>query len=399
MATKISEGAMTLTLDAERLYKALDKLGEKSKEGGEKAGKGFQAGAGESFKFGVFASLGAKAIEGLAKGFETIISKAGEFKEKISAGEMQVSPVDSQAINVSATAIERIGKGLERLLIQVIGKLGPTFTMVADAFEEMEPSIKPVIDWLGSALEQIMSIGIEVFFAIKSAVATVIEVIEGWIGKTFDLGDTWTTVQDVIVGIMRVIGKVGAYAFDIIAAAMGVVAIGVGLLIRAFGNLIDLFRRVVSLAKELPDELRPPGLDRFIAGVEDTSATVLAAGHNVQNWGEKQLRTFGDSAKKVDGIIDGIANRARARLNKAKDVANQIEAIQAKYEYKPVAAVQAGSAELASIQARFTSEFMFNPKLEDMRKEQAELQKKQLEEQKKGNKHLERLGLDKWSLM
>lgn len=82
-------------------------------------------------------------------------------------------------------------------------------------------------------------------------------------------------------------------------------------LVEGFGLVLDVFKDLVSLAKKLPESMRPRGLDDFIAGVERLKKGTGDVSKGLDAWGRKQIdNLLGEkSAERVRKWFDNLGKK------------------------------------------------------------------------------------------
>lgn len=139
-----------------------------------------------------------------------------------------------------------------------------------------------------------------------------------------------------------------------------------GVLVKTLGFVVTAFGKLVGLAKELPDAIRPAWVEGFANAVKEAGDAVDKTGEDMLNWGAKNLSSLGESEKAVGKFFSNL------RAEKIPDV---------ELKLKPVQYVAAGAFEKKSREA-FTAEVNFrergklqNPALDVANKQLAAIQK------------------------
>jgi hypothetical protein len=377
---KIAEGSVVLSLDAQQLNKGLASAATKAKQTGDKMGDAITGGgkgggsAAGWMKAGFWGAVGAgmaigifEGVKGIGEGLKWLGEKALDLKDKLQSGKLTLPPALSKGVGLATSTLEKLGESIDTIAAGAITALAPTFAMVAEVIQGWLPTLQPVFAWLGQVLETTVSLGFELFDALASVISPIVDAVTNWIDETFALGEQWGTVESVIVGALKAVAKVGAYAWDVLKVGAGGVAIAVGYLVKSFGTLIDGFKNIANLADKLP--IKPAWLSSFQVGLSAISIGTKKAGNDIMDWGQSQIDAFGQSAQAMDFAIDALAMKARQRRERAvKDA----EEVRAKLEYKAVAAVEFGSKDFASSRARFQTEGLLRNVAKEQLKEQKE---------------------------
>lgn len=358
-------------------------------------------------------------FEGGAAGLRQMVEEGRRFT---------LSDQEAAKVEAANDAISRMKLSLEFLKSKVVVALAPAFERVGNflktAFEKAQPAVEwlirnfhnimlvispayraitllvkiltgvwerirgqvqPVIDWIVEAWETATMVIEAVWDEVVSVVVDLITQVVDWISNAITsviewgkevgiLGNTFMSARDLILMVFRAIGKAGAYVWDTIKAGVGAVAIAIGFIVeKVFTRLVDAFHSVASLAKELPDSIRPTWVNSFVDGVGRARDAVHAGGVGMQRWGREQINAWGSSAAAVDRWFDNLGSR---RAEAAAAERARIEEIASKpVEYKAVAAMTKGSKEAWSVEARFRTEGMLNPQLDAQQRQLQEAQR------------------------
>jgi hypothetical protein len=207
------------------------------------------------------------------------------------------------------------------------------------------------------------------------------------------VGEGIPSVGDVIVEVFCAVGIAVSYAWDTIKAGHGVIALVAGVIVEGFGLVVKAFKEVVSLAKELPESLRPAGLDNFIAG-DKVDASISAAVGKMKDWGKNAVVGFGNSAKKFSAWLDN-ALKKKNKLAEAVPLNDTMSSLTASTP-KFAAALAPATKEAYSLILK--NQFGMNGG-KDVAKEQLKevkkankLNEKKLQEQKKLNDLMGKIG-------
>lgn len=219
------------------------------------------------------------------------------------------------------------------------------------------------------------------------AIAPILEVIgkllKNLTAQVSEWSQAWGVSTPQVVGWLKSIAIGAAYLWDTFKVGQGLVMVVFGAVAHAVGYVIDAFKSLVDLAKELPDEMRPKWVDDFAKSLEGAAKVAHDVGRE-EFWGAKEkFNQFGQSAKDIEKMFDGIGK-------KSKDITKELkqQAAQGQAEYHGVEAALKGSTQAYSAQVRFNFESLFGP--------QQKIEEKQLEEQRKMNEKLDRV-IDIWA--
>ena len=317
----------------------------------------------------LLATMGEEAGKKLAP----LLNKSRDELKAFTA-QFAVSNAEMQRVKAADDAMRRVTASMSSLWRRVVVSIAPVVEAVAGHLTKAFEKLQPVFDWVLRGLTTHWGILIDVVGEAVSAIGEVISSVVAWVSEITGIGTTTEKIEDVVTGAWRAIGIAGAYCWDSIKAGVGAAAIAVGYLSEGVAELISVFADLAGLMKELPDELRPTGLDGFIAETERVRDSVKNAGLDMQKWGASTFEKFGQSAEQVRRWFD-----EREKKKKLEVAAEQKAAIKAPSEsrYAPVAAAIAGTREAYSAEAKFRGESRLNPQLD--------AQKKMVQEQQRGN--------------
>lgn len=346
-----------------------------------KGGQAIAAVGGALAAVAPYALAGAAAIGvmglaafGLYKGAE----QAAEVFKKMSGslsfsnGQM-LKPEQLAGVRLALKSWENAQQSIEVMWEKIAVALAPVVTMlgefITDGLAKLEPYIMAAVD----GFSELVSIGIIFASDLLDGILQVIDGFVKWFTQITGIEGQFKSMGEVVRAVLKGIAKAGAYAWDVIKVGVGAVAIAIGFIVeQGFSRLIGVFADLVGLMKELPDELRPAGLDRFIAGVERTRDAVRDGGKGMREWGKRQIDSFGQSAAAVDAWFDNVDNRQKQMI---KNAAARQEAFKP-LNYTAVGAAVKNSKEAWSIEAKFKTEGQFR---------QQQIDQQQLQEQRRAN--------------
>jgi hypothetical protein len=281
-----------------------------------------------------------KMFEGGAEGLKKMQDEARELGIAITKEQAEQMGAAGDAVNNAKKAFKGAGQ-------QIMAALAPGVEKVANMALAVMKYLKPAFDWFGRGLTRLFDLGVFVFEQIAVGVKMVVNGVGELVGDLFGFAGEMPTIQDAITGAFRFIGSAGAWAWDIIKVGAGGVAIAAATIVDGFSLVVKVFKDVVSLAKELPEDLRPAGLDRFIAGVDKFDAGVKDTAVGLRAWGDKQFANFGKSAADFNRALDEALKPKEKGKELGKEMAQGIEE-----ELEPIklsAAILKGSKEAYSL--------------------------------------------------
>ena len=314
--------------------------------------------------------------EEAGKKLAPLLSKSKEELNKLT-GQFAVSSAEMKKIQQADEAMKKATASISAVWRKVIVAIAPVIEMLSNRLTQVIEYLQPLFEKVFRAITTHWGVIIDIVSEVFDAIGEVISVVGEWITELFGLQNVTMTVEEVVLGVWRAIGTGAAYVWDTIKAGAGVIAIVAGLIVEGFGYVVEAFKEVITLAKELPDSLRPDWLDAMIAGTERFEKSVKDTGKQMKKWGTGTFDNFGKSADQVGKWFD---NRKDQKPEDKKGMAKApIE--DKKATYTAVAAATKGSKEAISIESRWKTNNMINP----MKNEAI----KQLEEAKRTNKLLQ----------
>jgi hypothetical protein len=281
-----------------------------------------------------------KMFEGGAEGLKKMQDEARELGIAITKEQAEQMGAAGDAVNNAKKAFKGAGQ-------QLLVAIAPGVEKIAAVATSMVKYLKPAFDWFGRWFTRTFELNVFLFEQVATGVRMVVDGIGEFLGGMFGVVGEMPTIQDAITGVWRAIGTTGAYAWDIIKVGAGAAAIAAATVVDGFSLVVKVFKDVVSLAKELPEDLRPAGLDRFIAGVDKFDAGVKDTAVGLRAWGDKQFANFGKSAADFNRALDEALKPKEKGKELGKEMAQGIEE-----ELEPIklsAAILKGSKEAYSL--------------------------------------------------
>lgn len=315
-------------------------------------------------------------FEGGEEGLKTLVAEA----EKLG---FALSEADGKAIEEANDAVRRTEKAVDGLWNKLVVALAPAVQFVADTLTSWIVKAQPVFDWLARAFTQTFEIASAIWDAISVAVQGVFEWVMNLADGVITFAAGMPTVQQVIVGMFRAVGTAAAYVWDVIKAGAGIVTFVASVFVDGFGLIVKVFKEVVKLAKQLPEELQPAGLDGFIDGIQQFEDSVHGAAQKMRDWGKGAVLDFGKSARDFNAWLD----RALMKKKKIEEPFKGGPGLQAEMmvfePFKLAGAIEKGTKEAYSLSVRNKfGEFM--PKKDKVEDEL----KKGNRQREKGNERL-----------
>jgi hypothetical protein len=351
----IGKLALTVTANAAPLTKDLDAIEKKTAATGKAVEKNLKAGGEGGGGPGLFAFLGGAAgaaavaaIGAIGKGLGMALGLMESVRAE--AGKLGVffSAIDSDKIDQANRSFGQLKGVALGLFGQVLAAAEPAITAVSGVLMDFIRQATPAIVWLTDKVGTGLAYAFKAVFGfVEIVVKQVVALWESFAGAEavasfFDKFPDWGSIVKAVLKGMA-IGF--AYVWDTVKA-------GAGMAISSFGKLAEV---VGNVAKRL-------GFD--------WGEQVRSIGLAAQATGNKMVFSFGKTHDEVNKLFDDIDKRAAS--GPAKFV-----------PYQATAALIAGSTQEYSVRAKFAMEGKLNPQLD--------VQKQQLQEQKRGNDLLNKL--------
>lgn len=281
-----------------------------------------------------------KMFEGGAEGLKKMQDEARELGIAITKEQAEQMGAAGDAVNNAKKAFKGAGQ-------QIMAALAPGVEKIANMAGALVKWLKPAFDWFGRWFTRTFELNVFLFEQIATGVKMVVNGVGEFLGGMFGITGEMPTIQDAITGVWRAIGTTGAWAWDIIKFGAGAATVAASKLVEGFGLLVGAFKDVVGLAKELPERLRPEGLDAFIAGVERFDKGVDGTAARMKAWGEGAMNGLGKSAADFNRALDDALKPKEKGKELGKEMADGIEE-----ELEPIklsAALLRGSKEAYSL--------------------------------------------------
>lgn len=287
----------------ESLLKIADKF-EKAEDAGDKARILVDA-------FGKSGQKLAPMFKDGAKGIEEMVQEAKDLGITFDAKTGQQIEAANDAITKVKSAFKGLGK-------QFLIFIAPMVEGVANFVTKTVKLLRPTIDWMLRGFRTLEKIGAGMWEAIEKAAQDANQWITQTFSGMFDFMGEMPTIEEVVVGVFRAIGVSAAMAWDVIKLGAGVAAMAASGVIGAFGSVLDGWTAIMSLAKELPEELRPAGIDKHIKDSEELAAKIKGIGEGLGKWGEDAVTGFGKSAEDFNKWLDATLAKTKAVKDEVK---------------------------------------------------------------------------------
>lgn len=248
-----------------------------------------------------------------AKGIEAMKEEAARLGITFDAA-------TGKQVEAANDAITRTKAAVKGMFQSTLTSFAPAIEKVAGFATKVIMHTKPIFDWIGRALNTYYTLWTSTLEAVGDFVSSVFSEISSMGSDIFGWTGELPTIQDVIVGVFRAIGVSAAYAWDTIKFGAGVVSLVAGTIIEEFGLVVNVFSKMISMLKDLPDELRPAGLDKFIEGIDKFDKDVVSTGRGLKDWGKGAMGGFGKSAEQFNTWLD----KALEKKDKLSDPAKPL---------------------------------------------------------------------------
>lgn len=281
---------------------------------------------------------------------------------------------DMDKVMAAQASFSKLGDTLEGVWNKALVALAPFAEAISDKLTSGITGLQPVINTVAEALGAIFEVGVDAFSAIAEGVVSAFNEVTGLEDGLNNMSGTTGSVGQFVKGVFVTLGVVIGYVWDTLKAGIGAIQVVAGAIIMGVSGIITVFKEIISLAKELPDSLRPEWLDGFVAGVDDAAKAVDEFGQGVVGSGLKKIDSFGDSAKKVFAWDERTENEKRNRKPKVlepKEATKTGELIGKSFtDTAKTAFAEMGSMEDYSIQAKFQNDTLANPQIAELKRQQ-----------------------------
>jgi hypothetical protein len=302
-----------------------------------------------------------------------LLSKSSAEIRQMAAG-FQISTNEVEKATTANQAMTRAGSALSSAWRQIVVAIAPVVEVIANVIT----GLRPVFDWLGRALGAYAELWSAVATEVIGFVRGIVDSVGGWVSSLLGLENTTWTVKDVVVGAFRLVGTAAALVWDTLKAGAGVLSIAFGGVLKILALVIDALAGLVSLAKGLPDAIRPAWVNDFVTGIDAARAAVDRTGEGLLTWGRDAITGFGNSAVQFNGWLDRVSKKTRDQVKadaaEAVAAAGQVAAAVRLTKFDNAALIKGSSAEVS---ARIRHDFAGKT-----------AQDRMLEEQRRANKHL-----------
>lgn len=292
----------------------------------------------------------AAMFEGGKEGLQQMVGEA----EKLG---IAMSDADGKKIEEANDAITRLKTSGKGLFTTILVAIAPAIQRVSEFVTKIVTFLRPAFEWYGRYLGQVWEIADWVFSAMGDAISDVAD----WIGEAtdgwFDFVGPLPTIQEVVVGVFRVIGTAAAFVWDGMKAGAGGIAIVLGYLVEQFAEVAKSFKEMRSsillgmadAADAIGSTETAAGLRASVDRVEAAYERIGAAGEGMQAWGQGAIENFGKSADQFNGWLD---NKLKKEKEAVKVKGGPLELEAAPAIAKWAGAMEQGSKEAYSLNLR-----------------------------------------------
>jgi hypothetical protein len=221
------------------------------------------------------------------------------------AKEFAVSTEAMQKATAASQAWKRLSAAGSKLWQNIAVGFAPLMEGVANFAGRIMGFLQPAFDWLGRALGTVQQIGGIVWDFLGDGASELWGQVKGIAGELFGWMGTMPTVQEVVVAFFRATGIAAALAWDTVKLGAGAIAFVAGAIIEQGVNILGMFRRLVDLAKEVPDEMRPKWVDDMVGAIDSADDKFREFGGKMKNWGADAVTSWGKSAEQFEKWLDG----------------------------------------------------------------------------------------------
>lgn len=319
----------------------------------------------------LFGKSGATLLPILSKG-SAGLEKQIEHAKKLG---LALDPTQMERVQRAAAAVPRIGAVFDGVKNKFLAAIAPAVeswgNLLERGIELVSPLIDKALEGVSAYYTTIAELGSAVVEHVGAAAAAFADWVGGMAGGQITLG----SVTDNVLGLLKAVTKGGAYMWDGLSAGYGAFAIVFGKLENLIADFVLNFKSSIkdlfqTLAK-LPDAMGGKTF-RDMAANSDKMVDAFAGGFRktgdgLEAWGHRQIDTFGNTAKNVDGIFDRIRVRLAGGLgDKLKGVAAELAAVS-----EPVklgGALDVNSKEAYSAVTKYQTQQTVDAPAQDLRK-------------------------------
>lgn len=252
--------------------------------------------------------------EGSAKKLAPLLGMtSAQLKEQ--SAQFARSNTEIAAATVANEAMTRASAALEKAQDLLVISLEPVFTFISELIPPAIEALSPLFQGFGSA----------------------------------------------VLPVMRGTAKAIGYVWDVLRIGINIVALVQSKIIQGFAGIIEALARVVDLAKELPDSIRPDWVGNLADGIHTVGKDIDAFGKKVEEKSIENLgnniANFGESAEAMDKFFNAFETRRAKAIERTteklqKSLGNPDVVMKGSGDEKQSAIVR-GSAEGAALAARF----------------------------------------------
>lgn len=314
--------------------------------------------------------------EEAGKKMSPLISKSKEELEKLTS-QFAVSAGEMAKMKQADDAIRTLSVTFTALFRQYISIMTPMIELWATRLPAAIEKARPALEKFMTMQVVIYDLLLDAFEGLISAAGELVTSIKDFVKELGVAELNAMSFEDIVKSAFRSGAVAAAYAWDVIKVGAGAVAVAVGLVFREINNGIKSFASLLTLMNKLPDNLKPPGLDGMVSGLKDVTDYLDQSQSMMLMWGAGTFANFGKSA---DDVIKWFEKKDQKP--KPKPPGEFVgppkpppEKPAEPLKYSAVGAAVKGSAAALSIESKFRTEQMTDPKIALAQKQLTEQQK------------------------
>lgn len=221
----------------------------------------------------------------------------------------------------ASASINKLKASFNKMWQNLAVTAAPFVQFLTDTFMKAIEMAQPFFDWMKRGWETIKTIAEMVWGAIGDAANDAWAWIKENASGVFDLFGQLPTISETVIAFFRGMGIAAALTWDTIKTGAGIVAWTAGNIVKGFAVVVHAFEEVVNLMKDLPEDIKPPGLNEFIKGVSDFKKDVFETGEGMEKWGTDAMMSWGKSAEQFNAWLDKGLNKTKTMAEDGKVLA------------------------------------------------------------------------------
>ena len=322
---------------------------------------------------GIFEKKGIAILPMLQKGGKSIGDTTEEFKKM----GLALGQSDMDKLLKAQQALPKLGQAWKGFSNTILVAIAPVVELIASKLSMVLKRLAPVFQWVGRVAAEYWGVIADVLEEICTAVGEVISVIGDWIVSISGVGDTSTTIGEVVTSVLMGLGISLAYVWDLLKAGAGIMSLVAATMIDGFTIIGKAMQSLLDLGAKLPKAMGGNIFAGASRGAGEMISKMEGASESMKSWGKGAVNGIGNSAEDVRKWFGKRGKKGSGEVDADGKPVLPTEpvAIAKPAEYKGLGAALRGSKEAFSIESRFRFESQANPQLEIAKKQLAEAQR------------------------